>query len=186
MNPPKTLTERHQLLAILIAIGQKKKDAAKALQMSYNRVCTISQSPMFKALVQEHQRLIARRGFDSAVNKLLLDAPENIDFIKEVRDGLFEGADAEHLRIRMSAAGLLLDRQVSKKQETTSTHTETKRFLVEDRRRSEIEQDLEDAGQAIDAEFTRVAPLALPEPALQVRSLDEAIAAYEREEVIDA
>lgn len=170
---PKKMSERHRLVALLTAAGLKNKAIGKQLGFTQGRLSIIKKSPLFQAIVEQHRAKIADLGLRDAVAKIVGDAPANIDFIRKVRDGYFEGDDAEHLRIRMGAAGVLLDRQVSKKVESTSTVNNTHRFLVEDRRRREIEADCEDIGEPIDADFKRVEPKRIEHAIADAEELEE-------------
>lgn len=183
---PKTLKAKHQMIALLVATGQlTNRQIAKKLRISANRISTIKNSPLFAAMVRDFQSQIAKRGMDKAIDMIMADAPKNIEFIRDVRDGMFEGDEEGHLRIRMSAATFLGDRQVSKKSESSVTTTSTHTYLVEDRRRAQLENDAKEIGRpmsdSVDAEFEEVPVerLALPAPEKPfVRTLDEAIDDY--------
>lgn len=97
--------------ALLIAEGTKTdKEIARELNVAPATLQTWKRSPLFMEMVNTIGDEIQERGVKAIVDSLLDDAPQNIDFIKRVRDGAIED-DHRRMRNRLSAAKMLLDKQ---------------------------------------------------------------------------
>ena len=187
--PPTKLKESHKLAALGVALGWKMVRTARAAGMHPNRLSTLKNAPAFKLLVEQYQREFITKGMTATVDKLLADGPANVDFIRDVRDGVEADARAieapeDRLRLKLHAAGMLLDRQAPRKLEATQ---DTRiHFVVEGRVRTLAEDACAEAGEPIDVTPLPDAPLALPAPAKRLvpRPLDDVIREYEEQEAV--
>ncbi len=106
--------ERDRLLmrraALLAASGKSDKEIAKLLDVSPKVVGIWRQSPLWQTVVAKFSEEIEERGVQSVVDELLADAPQNIRFIKGVRDGQIDDPK-DRLDLRLRAAKMLLDKQ---------------------------------------------------------------------------
>jgi hypothetical protein len=96
--------------ALLAASGKSDKEIAKLLDVSPKVVGIWRQSPLWQTVVAKFSEEIEERGVQSVVDELLADAPQNIRFIKGVRDGQIDDPK-DRLDLRLRAAKMLLDKQ---------------------------------------------------------------------------
>lgn len=98
--------------ALMIAEGTRTdKEIARDLNIATGTLSTWKRSPLFLEVVNTYSDQIAEKGVNSIVNDLMNDAPTNLNFLKEVRDGKsFDGRDQTNARLK--AAKILFDKQV--------------------------------------------------------------------------
>jgi len=101
------LTRRAALMA---AAGKSDKDISAALDVSTGTLAIWKGSPLWQTLVSQYADEIEERGLKDIVDELLNDAPKNVNFIKQVRDGSFTDAK-DKMDLRLRAAKMLLDKQ---------------------------------------------------------------------------
>jgi hypothetical protein len=190
MSVPAKLSENHKLMAFMVAAGMKNSEIAKQLHCNAARISVIKSSPLFKTLVAQHQREMTTYGVKNAMDKLLGDAPYNVDFIRSVRDGEF--ADPEDARVRLSAAGMLFDRQIPRKSEDGVKNSLT--ITVEHAQKQLAQRVCDEIGDPIDVESTHVEDSEVvvddqlqwspppPEP-IVVRALDDVVAELRQQEM---
>lgn len=185
---PKKLSENHRMMALMVAAGMSNQEIAKQLGFTPGRVSVIKSSPLLQTLVEQHRREILTFGIKNAVDKLIGDAPFNVDFIRSVRDGEF--TDPEEARVRLSAAGMLFDRQIPRKSESEVKNTHT--ITVEHTQKLLATKVCEEIGDPIEVESTVIddditddqlqwSPPP-PEP-LAVRNLDDVVAELRQQEM---
>lgn len=98
--------------AVLCAQGAKSdKEIATELKMSEEEVLALRESPMFQQLVVSYGEEMVERGVETVVKELTHDAPRNIRFLKQVRDGDFTDTK-DRMDSRLRASKFLLDKQV--------------------------------------------------------------------------
>lgn len=104
----KQLTRR---AALMVAEGRRTdKEICRELNIAVSTLQVWKRSPLFLELVNTYNAEIDERGIKAIVDDLMTDAPKNISFLKNVRDGLFyDKKDKMDLRLR--AAGMLLNKQ---------------------------------------------------------------------------
>lgn len=182
-HPPERLNNRHKYAALLIAMGMKKSFVAKKLGMHPNRLSIIQRSPLFRTLVEQYQRDFIARGMQTTIDKVMADGPANVDFIRGIRDGtqpdirnVEEANDV--VRHKLSAAGMLLDRQLPRRQES-DTGTKVQ-IVVEARHRAAAEDACSEVGEPIDVTPVPVGQKRLAPPIQKVvpRELDDVIREY--------
>lgn len=184
-GPPTKLRANHKFAALLIAMGWKQRRAAKKIGMSENRLSIICQSPLFQTIVTQYQREFIAKGMQSTIDKVLADGPANVDFIRDVRNGVQTDVREiddpnDRLRHKLHAANILIDRQLPKKQDGDSAPKVT--VVVDARQRAAMEDACFEAGQPIDVTPAGQKRLAPPVAALIPRNLDDVIEEYmERE-----
>ncbi|MCH7759848.1 hypothetical protein IIA15_00380 [candidate division TA06 bacterium] len=127
-GPPEQLNERHNLMAYMVAIGQKPSDIASILKISPNRISIIKGSPLFKALVRKKQEEISDSMQGNLLDKISGEALPSVEKIVEIRD---YGDDPKD---QLSAAKELLAYSVSKKHEVSIDETKTIRFETQELR----------------------------------------------------
>jgi len=101
------LTRRAALMA---AAGKPDKVITTELGITQGALEVFKESPLWQQLVGTYADAIEERGVQSLVDELMADAPKNIRFIKQVRDGQFD-ENKDRLEFRMRAAKMLLDKQ---------------------------------------------------------------------------
>lgn len=99
-------------VALMLAEGSKTdKEICRELNISKGALATWKRSPLFLALVDAMGNQIEEKGVKAITDSLMDDAPQNISFIKDVRDGKLVKDNDKHLRNRLTAAKMLLDKQ---------------------------------------------------------------------------
>lgn len=162
------MTPPERLVALMTAAGMAPKEIARQIpSLSTRRVNQILASPLAKVLVDQLAKQITEEGVRSVADRLAADAPKNLDFIIDVRDGKFDGTEPDDMNHRKWAAGALLDRQAPKR--TESTNENTLRIVVEGPEREYIEGVCEEIGEPLarpqlPAPALDTGPVALYEP----------------------
>jgi len=105
-------------IAIAVLKGESNTQIAKSLKISADTVSVYRKSPLFMSMVEAIEERMMAEGVEAVVNDLIRDAPTNVKFIKDVRDGALPDA-ADRLNVRMRAAEVLLKRQVPQIDENT-------------------------------------------------------------------
>lgn len=104
----KQLTRR---AALMLAEGSRTdKEICRELNISMGTLQTWKKSALFQELVNVQGDRIEEKGIKAITDSLLEDAPTNISFIKNVRDGVAKD-DPRSMRNRLTAAKMLLDKQ---------------------------------------------------------------------------
>jgi hypothetical protein len=140
----KTLKHRQQWAAFLVATGTSFTKISELTGIEVARLHRWQTMPLFQSLVEEHQENIVAKGVTVAMAPLLADAPENIAFLRGVRDGEFDGEDMEQVKLRVDVAKTLLTHQVPKTSKSDVAITKTT-HIVDERRRSTIDADRAEA-----------------------------------------
>lgn len=161
MAEPSEHAER--MVALMAAGNLPAHEIAAQLHLSTRRVNQLLASPLMKAMVAGYAKEILSQGLQQTVDRITQDAPTNVQFIVDVRDGNFDGHDPDDMRIRMKAGEMLLDRQAPKRTENLSDHTY--RFVLESPQRDLADRACNEVGEAIEVE-------ALPAPALDTGPLE--------------
>jgi hypothetical protein len=98
--------------ALLIAEGKKTdKEIARDLGVSLETLRIWKNSPLFQEHVAAMGDEIHERSMQSIIDDVMSDAPTNIRFVKDVRDGNFTDKK-DRMDIRLRASKMLLDKQV--------------------------------------------------------------------------
>lgn len=98
--------------ALLIAEGKKTdKEIARDLGVSLETLRIWKNSPLFQEHVAAMGDEIHERSMQSIIDDVMSDAPKNISFVKNVRDGYFNDKK-DKMDLRLRAAKMLLDKQV--------------------------------------------------------------------------
>jgi hypothetical protein len=98
--------------ALLIAEGKKTdKEIARDLGVSLETLRIWKNSPLFQEHVAAMGDEIHERSVQSIIDDIVSDAPKNISFIKNVRDGYFHDKK-DKMDLRLRASKMLLDKQV--------------------------------------------------------------------------
>jgi hypothetical protein len=138
------LKPRDYEIARMLATGHTQAEVGAAFGLSHETIHSkLAQRPALRQLVQAMRDAIAEELQKEIHAKLVQDAPKNIDFIAQLRDGKVKGQgdSADHLRVRLIAGRTLLERQVPK--HTHVTQDQTVRFVFAPEERREIEADME-------------------------------------------
>ena len=104
-GPPDQLNARHQLVALMRAIGLTNKQIAEKLGYDENRVSIIAGSPLFKAQVYQLQKDIRESTLTEVVTRLQQEAGPTLDVLVQLRDFGMPGDT-----VRLGAAKELADR----------------------------------------------------------------------------
>lgn len=161
----KKMNDRHRLMALCVASGMKQRDIAKQLGVTETTVSIVVNTPLFRALVDQHRKQIAAEGARNVIDTIMADGATNVRFLQDVRDGAVDDADVGD---RVRASGMLLDRQAPKRTESDSTKTMI--FRVEGDVRQRIESAI-DEDEPIDVESSAAFTLP-PVEAVELEALD--------------
>jgi hypothetical protein len=116
-STPARQPERQEMLAMLLATGRFTMAQISELSgYQPSTIRTMRRSPVFRELIKRYQKTIYHSIVDQALADLLQDAPENVEWLKNVRDGQVVD-DPSALAVRARAATTLLDRQIPKRQQ---------------------------------------------------------------------
>lgn len=132
--PPKELTPRHEVAAMLLATGMYKDvEIARRVGFEDSRyLSTLKRSPEFVALVDKFKTQLHERGIDEALRMLMDDVKPNLQFIQAVRDGTIDDHPSVTAN-RLRASQILFDRQMPKRTQvetTTSGHVVLEHAIV--------------------------------------------------------
>jgi hypothetical protein len=114
--------------ALMVAAGKSDKEITKTLGISASVLAVWRSSPLWATLVEQYASEIDERGVASVVDELMADAPKNLSFIKQVRNGAFD-EPRDRMQLRLHAAKLLLDKQVPNADARAQTETAAKIVL---------------------------------------------------------
>lgn len=163
--PPKKLNSRHMTMAALVACDLTDREVAKRLGMSHHTVKITKQSPLFQLEVRRLKKDQTDKISNNYVDQVMHDGERNVTFLKKVRDGKLadfdEMAPADRVRLRMSAALPLFERQMPRQKDGEQVPT--------------INIVLQKNEQVIMAEAAR-------DVGAQIPQLDTVIAEYEQQE----
>lgn len=138
----------------MVASRMSDQDIAAIVGCGDRHVQTLRASPLFRSMVETHKKTIVDVGIKSALDMLTADAPHNVKFLRNVRDGLDIDDDIDRARLRLSAAGMLFERQVPKKSEQEINKHTT--FTVEFQRKQLADEACKEVDDPIDTEFEEV------------------------------
>jgi hypothetical protein len=102
--PPTKLNERHRLIAFMKLGGAGRDEIATALDYEPTYVSAITESPMFKALMDHLRAEMRHKTVGSVVDRIIAEGPASIETLVTLRD------HAESEQVRTVAARDLLDR----------------------------------------------------------------------------
>lgn len=122
--PPKKLKHAQQWAAFLVAAGTPDRKICRKTHLTDDQLSRMKIMPLFKSLVREYTDEIVEQGFDVVLAQLLAEAPNNIQFLKDVRDGVIDD-DPDNIKLRLEATKLLMAPTVEKRQkiEAKTTHS---------------------------------------------------------------
>jgi len=113
----KELTPRHEQAAALLAAGEMPDgEVARRVGMNPNWLSQLKKRPDFQALVERYQERVVEGTLERVRKNLERDAPRNLRFLTETRDGNFAD-DEKAMGVRLRASQILFDRQVPKRDE---------------------------------------------------------------------
>lgn len=193
---PKALGANHRLMAFMIAAGMRPGEVARRVGMNKQRVSIIQRSPLFRTLVEQHRREIIERGMKTTIDKIMGDAPINVDFLRELRDGKVDGIpidpdSVDIVRVRLQASNALFDRQAPKRTETDTRSHLT--ITVEHEQKLLADQTCAEVGDPIEPEFTNIDAadeqgweLPAPPEQITIASIDDVIDRYRQREEEEA
>lgn len=168
---PDKLSPRHDLVGALHLCGLKNHEIAAALDYSENRVSILLNSPLMQQQLTELRSKLRTSAWMSALELLESEARANVLTLIDIRDR----SDDTNRRL---AASDLLDRtpKLSKR-----THHEGDATLRVTLSVADVRQMLAANADVIDADVIRPLPAVSPQASAPLRSLDETVAAAERE-----
>ncbi len=169
-KPPAKLSPKHHLIAYCMLAGATRDEIATRLDMEPTYISAITNSPMFKALLDTLRAEMRNRTIGSVVDQIVAEGPDSVRVLVAMRDG------AESEQVRVTAARDLLDRnpetaKVSREDRRTET-----RIIIDSRDMARITGVLREDDDAVDATLAEPAALAPPAPPLGIQTLDEALA----------
>lgn len=137
----------HRWAAWLDAGGMKVVDIARETGMSVPNIYRLRGTRLYQAIRLEYAEEILEKGAKESLAHILADAPKNISFLKDLRDGDLDDLDPQVARLRFDASKELLAIQHPKQVKTQTDNTH--RFVLEDTRRLKIANDCTEAGMPI-------------------------------------
>lgn len=135
------LTRRAALMA---AGGKSDKEIGAALGVSQGTLDVWRGSPLWQTLVATYADEIEERGVQSLVDELLADGPENLSFIRKVRDGNFDDKK-EKMDLRLRAAKMLLDKQAPNA-DTRAQNESAARIILDGKLLGQVLNAMRDVG----------------------------------------
>lgn len=103
------------MLAMLLATGRfTTKQISELTGFSPVHIRTVRKSPLFKELIKKYQETIFHSIVDQALADVLADAPDNVQWLKDVRDGEVDD-EPQSLSVRVRAASALFERQIPRR-----------------------------------------------------------------------
>lgn len=142
MKKSKTLKHRQQWAAFLVAAGTPDRKICKKTGLEEETLQRLKRSPLFKSLVNEYAEEILDVGINQLLAQLIADAPETIQFFKDVRDGNIDDDD-DRLKLRMKAGEVLLQSAIPKQSKVSGEITQ-RHYAVPAHRRAQIESDVKE------------------------------------------
>lgn len=114
MSTPTTrLPQQHRLAAVLIAEGKlSMKEISERVNMPLSRLRTLKNSPLFQEMVGVVEDKVVESGIQKVVEDLMDDAPQNLSFVKDVRDGKHDDVVPATMGNRLRASDMLMKRQL--------------------------------------------------------------------------
>ena len=113
----RALTMKHEQAALLVAQGElTNAQVAERVGLSEQRFYKVKARRDFQALVERYRERMLAGTADQIKKELMADAPRNLRFLKETRDGDFKD-DEKVMGSRLKASQMLFDRQVPKRDE---------------------------------------------------------------------
>lgn len=168
--PPAHLNEKHRLIAYMKLGGASREEIALALGYAPTYVSAVTESPLFKALLDQLRAELKHRTVGAVVDRIIAEGPKSVETLVTLRD------TATSEQVQLTAARDLLDRnpetaKVSREDRRTET-----RIIVDARALQRLTGVLgEDAGEPVALpEATLAVPT--PPPPAAFQSLDEAVA----------
>lgn len=156
--------------ALLIAEGKKTdKEIARDLGVSLETLRIWKNSPLFQEHVAAMGEEIHERSMQSIVDDIMSDAPRNISFVKNVRDGFFADKK-DKMDLRLRAAKMLLDKQVPNPGDTVGE--DAVKLVIGAKLMDQMVRAMRNSG-AIEVDAEDITPQ------VQARTPDEANAARE-------
>lgn len=144
---PQQIKPHHQWVCWLDAAGMRVSAIAKETGVTTSLISRLRGTRLYLALRAQYAEEIIDKGMKEATAHLMTDAPENIRFLRDLRDGELDDCDADARRDRLAAARELLGIQFPKKTESKSDSTH--RFILEAPRREKLLTDCTEAGVPI-------------------------------------
>lgn len=141
-----TLKSSHQWLAFMDARGDSVRTMATATGLTQQAIFRLRRMPLYIALKAEHIEHIIEHGMKEAIAHLISDAPANLAFVKQIREGDWDD-DPDRMKLRLEAARELLGHQFPKKSQVEGNVNHAVRVSHE--HRTAIEQDCDEAGVAL-------------------------------------
>jgi hypothetical protein len=135
------LDSRARRAALLTAAGCADADVCTAAGITADELAVYQRSPLWQMLVERARGLEPQ---PKLADVLMEDAPTNVRFLREVRDGLVEDTPGR-LQTRLRAAQLLLDRQVASADQRANAETAA-RIVVEGRLMGQILHAMRETG----------------------------------------
>lgn len=169
---PAKLSDKHHLIAYMKLGGASRDQIATQLDMEPTYVSAITESPMFKALMDQLRQEMRAKTIGTVVDRIISEGPASVEALVTLRDH----ADSE--TVKLGAARDLLDRNPETAKVSREDRRSEVRVVVDTRALQRIAGVLaEDAGITVDAEPGPHVPL--PEPValpMGIQTLDEAVA----------
>lgn len=158
--PPAKLHDKHRLIAYMKLGGASREQIATQLGYEPTYVSAITESPLFKALLDQLRGELRHQTVGAVVDRIIAEGPKSIETLVTLRD------NAHSEQVQMAAARDLLDRnpetaKVSREDRRTET-----RIIVDARALARLTgvlaEDADIALESVDAELVALPP---PEPA---------------------
>lgn len=137
----------HNWAAWLDAGGMKVTKIAQETGMSVQNIYRLRRTRLYMAVRAQYSEEILAEGAKASLAHIMADAPRNVEFLKDLRDGDLDDLDPQVARLRLDASKELLNIQHPKQQKISSDTTH--RFVLEDTRRQKIANDCLEAGMPI-------------------------------------
>lgn len=140
-------SQMQRYVCYLDACGKRVKDIETETGVAVQTIYRLRKTQLYMALRLQYIDEINEKGIKQATAALISDATDNVQFLKDIRDGLLDDLEGDVRASRLAASKELLGIQFPKKTESRSDQTQ--RFVIEDHRRQNMLADCEEAGMPI-------------------------------------
>lgn len=175
--PPKTLNEKHHLVAYMQLAGATNIEIAAALDYHPTRVSAIQGSPLYKALLDKLRKDLNQRTVGAVIDRIISEGPRNVEVLVELRE------HAENERVRLEAARDMLDRNPETSKVSRQENRSEQRIIFDTHALHRLIGVLQEDGPIVHTVALPPAPdgavVPVHSPALGIKTLDETLADLE-------
>lgn len=134
------------------------KEIAIQLDVSLGTLRQWKKSPLFLEMVRTFAERITEGALQTITEQIMSDAPANLSFLKDVRDGRWQD-DPKRMAIRLKAGETLFDRQAPKQQHGIE---DAVKVVIGAQLLGQMARAFRNDGGTIDADFEEISQIKGP------------------------